>query len=188
MEEIREKKETKEKVIHDAEKHLSKVLKHFKENELKIGKELSEANIETLEQESRIGQCPECKEGTLSIKRGKFGLFIACDRYKEGCKTTFSLPSNALVKPTGKICKECNYPEILVIRRGKRPQSVCLNVDCKTKAVPQEVLKEKRKCPKCSSQLIIRKSLYGSFFSCPNYPKCKHIESLQNKNESPKIS
>ncbi len=59
MEEIREKKETKEKVIDKAEKHLSKILKHFKENELKIGKALSEANIETLEQESKIGQCPE---------------------------------------------------------------------------------------------------------------------------------
>lgn len=182
MEEIREKKETKEKVIDKAENHLSKILKHFKENELKIGKALSEANIETLEQESKIGQCPECKEGTLSIKKGKFGLFIACDRYKEGCKTTFSLPSNALIKPTGKICKECSYPEILVIRRGRRSQSVCLNMDCKTKAVPQNILNEKRKCLKCSSQLIVRKSLYGSFFSCPNYPKCKYIEAIQNKD------
>ena len=184
MEEIREKKETKEKVIDEAEKHLSKILKHFKENELKIGKALSEANIETLEQESRIGQCPECKKGTLQIKKGRFGLFIACDRYKEGCKTTFSLPSNALIKPTGKICKECSYPEILVIRRGRRPQNVCLNINCKTKEVPQNILKEKRTCPKCGSPLIVRKSLYGSFFSCPGYPKCRHIESMQNKNES----
>ena len=76
MEEIREKKETKEKVIDEAEKHLSKILKHFKENELKIGKALSEANIETLKQESKIGPCPECKKGTLQIKKGKFGLFI----------------------------------------------------------------------------------------------------------------
>ena len=186
MENIRDKKETKEKVLSNAEKHLTKILKHFKENELKIGKALSEANFETMEQESRIGQCPECKKGILHIKKGKFGLFIACDRYKEGCKATFSLPSNALIKPAEKICKECSYPEILVIRRGRKPQTVCLNLDCKTKAVPQNVLEEKRKCPKCGSQLIVRKSLYGSFFSCPKYPKCRHIESMQNKNESKK--
>ncbi len=186
MEDIRENKETKEKVIDKAEIHLSKILKHFKENELKIGKALFEANIETLKQESKIGQCPGCKEGTLTIKKGRFGLFIACDRYKEGCKTTFSLPSNALIKPTEKICKECSFPEVLVIKKGKRPQTVCLNLECKTKAIPLEVLKEKRNCPKCNSQLIIRKSLYGSFFSCPKYPKCRHIESIQHKNESEK--
>ncbi|MBI2507864.1 DNA topoisomerase I [Candidatus Woesearchaeota archaeon] len=186
MENIREKKETKENVLEKAEKHLAKILKHFKENELKIGKALSEANIETLEQESRIGQCPECKTGMLHIKRGKFGLFIACDRYEEGCKATFSIPSNALIKTTEKICKECSYPEILVIRRGKRPQSVCLNLDCKTKAVPKNLLEEKRKCPKCGSQLVIRKSLYGSFFSCPGYPKCRHIESIQKNNGNKK--
>ncbi len=109
-------------------------------------------------------------------------MFIACDRYKEGCKTTFSLPSNALIKPTEKICGECSFPEVLVIRKGKRPQTVCLNLECKTKAVSKDVLEEKRKCPKCNSQLIVRKSLYGSFFSCPNYPKCRYIESIQNKN------
>ena len=179
MEEIREKKETKEKVIDEAEKHLSKILKHFKENELKIGKALSEANIETLKQESKIGPCPECKKGTLQIKKGKFGLFIACNRYEEGCKITFSLPSNALVKPTEKICKECGFPEILVIRKARKPQTICLNLDCKTKSVPKNVLEEKRTCPKCGSQLIVRKSLYGSFFSCPMYPKCRHIEPIQ---------
>ncbi|MEK6856945.1 MAG: DNA topoisomerase I [Nanoarchaeota archaeon] len=186
MEEIRENKESKEKVISRAENHLSKILKHFKENELKIGKALAEANLETLKQESKIGQCPGCKKGTLTIKKGRFGLFIACDRYKEGCKTTFSLPSNALIKPTEKICKECSFPEVLVIKKGKRPQTICLNLECKTKAVPSEILKEKRNCPKCGSQLIIRKSLYGSFFSCPKYPKCKHIEAIQHKDESKK--
>ena len=185
MEKIREKKETKEIVLKRAEKNLKKILTHFKENEMKIGKELSEANIETREQESKIGQCPVCKKGTLYIRKGKFGMFVSCDKYKEGCSTTFSLPSNALVKPTKNICRECNYPEVLMIRKGARPQSICLNIDCKTKAIPDEVLGEKRICPNCSSELIIRKSLYGSFFSCPKYPKCKHIEPIykNGKNE-----
>jgi len=58
MEEIREGKETKEKVIDRAKRDLDKILKHFKENEIKIGKELSVANQETLEKESIVGKCP----------------------------------------------------------------------------------------------------------------------------------
>src|SRR3989344_1863921 len=69
MELIREEKETKEKVLTRAEKELRKILKHFKENELKIGKSLSEANIETREQESTLGPCPQCEKGTLYIKK-----------------------------------------------------------------------------------------------------------------------
>ena len=183
MELIREEKETKEKVLTRAEKELRKILKHFKENELKIGKSLSEANIETREQESTLGPCPLCDKGTLYRKKGKYGMFVSCDKYKEGCKAVFSLPSSALVKPTKYRCKECDYPQVLLIRKGRKPQTTCLNLDCKTKAVPSSVLKEKRKCPKCNSQLIIRKSLYGSFFSCPEYPKCKHIEPIQQNDK-----
>jgi len=183
MEEIHEGKEKKEQVLKRAERALSKILKRFKENELKIGKALAEANIETREQESKIGSCPECKKGVLHIRRGRFGMFVACDRYKQGCATTFSLPSNALVRPSKNICKDCDYPEVLIIKRGRRPQNVCLNLDCKSKAVPSKFLKEKRKCPKCESQLIIRKSLYGSFFSCPKYPKCRHIEPIQTNKK-----
>ncbi|MBI2105894.1 DNA topoisomerase I [Candidatus Woesearchaeota archaeon] len=188
MEEIREKKETKEQVLKRAERDLKKILRHFKEKEIEIGKELAEATIETREQESKVGTCPICKKGTLNIRKGRFGMFVSCSRYKEGCSTTFSLPSNALVKPTKNICKECSYPEVLMIRKGARPQSVCLNIDCKTKTIPETVSKEKRTCPNCNSELIIRKSLYGSFFSCPKYPKCKHIEPIYKNDKNGKNS
>jgi hypothetical protein len=28
-------------------------------------------------------------------------------------------------------------------------------------------------CPKCGGQLIKRKGVYGSFYGCSNYPKCR---------------
>ncbi|VEU82651.1 type I DNA topoisomerase [Acholeplasma hippikon] len=31
-------------------------------------------------------------------------------------------------------------------------------------------------CPVCGSKLVIRKSKYGEFYGCSNFPKCKHIE------------
>jgi DNA topoisomerase-1 len=39
---------------------------------------------------SRSRSCPECKEGTLELRLGKFGPFLGCVRYPE-CKTIISL-------------------------------------------------------------------------------------------------
>ena len=32
--------------------------------------------------------CPQCKEGTLQVKRGKFGAFLGCSRFAQGCRYT----------------------------------------------------------------------------------------------------
>ncbi len=148
MEEIREEKETKEKVINEAKKDLDKILKHFKENEIKIGKQLSEANQETLEKESIVGRCPECKKHDLRImysKRFK-SYFIACSGYPK-CKTTFSLPNYSLPKPTDKLCEECKSPVVLMIRKGKRPYDYCINKKCPKK---QEWMKQQQELAKKS--------------------------------------
>ncbi|MBS3145984.1 hypothetical protein J4414_04235, partial [Candidatus Woesearchaeota archaeon] len=55
-----------------------------------------------------------------------------CNRYPE-CKTTFSLPRGALIKPTKKECDACTFPTLLVIRKGKRPYEHCLNPNCPKK-------------------------------------------------------
>lgn len=56
------------------------------------------------------------------------------------------------------------------------------NLKKKLKEVPDKKLtyeKTKKKCPKCKSYLIIRLGRYGKFYSCPNFPKCKHAEALE---------
>jgi len=179
MQEIREGKKKTETVIKEAQEVLTKILKKFKQHEKQIGKALSKANRETRDKASILGGCPKCKKGQLKIIRGKFGHFIACSEYPK-CKTTFSLPRNALIKPTDKECEECNFPKILVIRKRKRPQELCINPECPTKEIDKKTLKEKRKCPNCGEQLVIKRSAYGSFFACPSYPKCKHIEPINN--------
>ncbi len=46
----------------------------------------------TLPNSEREGQpCPVCKEGKLVVRSGKFGAFIACSRYNEGCRYTEKL-------------------------------------------------------------------------------------------------
>jgi DNA topoisomerase-1 len=40
------------------------------------------------------------------------------------------------------------------------------------------------KCPQCGSDMVIRKSRYGEFEACSNYPKCKYIKQ-EEKEEVP---
>ncbi|MDD4053475.1 MAG: type I DNA topoisomerase [Bacilli bacterium] len=41
----------------------------------------------------------------------------------------------------------------------------------------KEPVKTGEDCPECGHPLVIRKSKYGEFVSCSNYPKCKYIKS-----------
>lgn len=132
MEEIRESKNSEEKILENAQKFLMKLLSKFKANEKMIGTELSEANKETLEKESLVGKCDK-DGGELRIlysKRFK-SRFVACKNYPD-CKNTFSLPQG-MPKVTDKLCPECNYPLVLIIRAGKRPFDYCINKQCPKK-------------------------------------------------------
>jgi DNA topoisomerase-1 len=185
MDLIREGKHTEAKVLEKAKKVLIKLLAAFKKKEKVIGKELLVSIREVRKIESRIGPCPKCKEGTLVMKRGKYGMFIACDKYPD-CDATFKIPSNALVKNSEKICETCGYPKVKVIKKGRRPQESCINPDCpsKIKEEDKELLKKfesgelTRNCPKCGKQLVLRKSFYNIFLGCPDFPKCRHMENL----------
>ncbi len=196
MELIREGKKTKDNVIDEAKNVVSGIIEEFKKNEKAIGEELFAANKETINVMTHVGTCPVCKEGNLSIRKGKFGKFIACDRYPD-CKTIFSLPS-ALVRPTKKICEHCGMPIVKIIKKRKQPQDVCINSKCpgKMEIYTPEQLKEmediesgklEKKCPKCKEgKLVVRKSIYGSFLGCNNYPKCRYTETIEEEKEKEK--
>ena len=34
------------------------------------------------------------------------------------------------------------------------------------------------KCDKCGAMMVIKEGRYGKFLACPNYPKCKNIQSM----------
>ena len=141
MEDIRAGKRKEEGILKEAKEIIEKILKKFKTQEKKIGKELAAANIETRDEMSWLGECPKCKKGELHLRRGKYGTFAACNKYPD-CKTTYSLPSNAIIKPAKKDCPECTMPMVLAIKKAKRPQELCMNKDCKTKNIEGEAGKE----------------------------------------------
>jgi len=181
MDQIRENKKEKELVLDEAKDAISKILDILKENEKVIGEQLKSAHIETRDALTTLGKCPSCKDGDLQIRKGKYGQFAACNKYPD-CKTTFSLPAGALLKPTKNTCEVCSFPMILSIKKRKRPQELCLNPDCESKH-PGDVEAEKP-CPSCKEgTLILRKSLYGTFYGCNRYPKCKCTEQIEQKEE-----
>jgi DNA topoisomerase-1 len=136
MNEIQQKKETKEKVLLSAIEILKPATEKLKEKERVIGAQLSQALKESKLEENIIGACPTCQNGKLVIlysrKTGK--RFVGCTNYFEGkCKTAFPLPQRGSVKPTGNVCKSCSWPTVRVWMRGKRPWNLCLNSECPTK-------------------------------------------------------
>lgn len=90
-------------------------------------------------------------------------------------------------------CPECGKP--LSIRLGKRDRFIgCTGYpDCsytrtmgdnaETASQDSETV-EGRECPDCGGALKIKHGRYGKFIGCGNYPKCKHIESLNKPAET----
>lgn len=181
MEEIRQGKKKEMSVIQEAKGVLKKIMEKFKRSETQIGKDLSKATKETRAELTTLGKCPVCKKGDLVIRRGKFGQFVACNKYP-ACKTTFSLPKGYFV-PAKTTCPECGYPMLNAIKKGKRPQPICINPKCPSKHITKEQLKIEKKCPKCGKQLVVKSSVYGKFLACPGYPKCKYTERLEQKKD-----
>ena len=136
MEQVQQKKETKEKILADAIEILKPVTASLKENEKAVGEQLSRAVMQANLEERIIGMCPTCHGGKLIIQHSKKTgkRFVGCTNYFNGtCKTAFPLPQRGYVKPTGKACKCCGWSTVLVWLKGKRPWNLCLNPQCPTK-------------------------------------------------------
>ncbi len=136
MNDIQQRKETRENVLHDAIELLNPVTEKLKENEQLIGARLSQAIMKAKLEERIIGACPICKNGKLVILRSKKTgkRFIGCTNYFEGiCKTSFPLPQKGLAKPSGNACKSCGWLTVRIWMKGKRPWNLCLNPECPAK-------------------------------------------------------
>ncbi len=89
-------------------------------------------------------------------------------------------------------CPQCGKP--LAIRLGRRGRFIgctgfpdCdytrnLGDDKGAKNEPEVV--EGRSCPECGKDLLIREGRYGKFIGCSGYPDCKHIEPLEQPEDT----
>lgn len=95
--------------------------------------------------------CPECKDGKLVSREGKFGMFIACSNYPK-CKFVKKDEAEEAAKNTGVSCPVCKKGT-MVERRGRFGIFYsCSNYpDCKNaiKAKPTGNI-----CPLCQSLMM----------------------------------
>jgi DNA topoisomerase-1 len=128
--------------ISQAKQAIDTIASEFKKNQEAIGKTLAEGltQVRKAQQEANtLSLCPTCKTGNLRIlyNRTAKRSFIACSSYPT-CKQTYSLPPQALIKPSGKTCEADNFPKLLAIRKGRKPWEFCFNPSCPTEQAKKE--------------------------------------------------
>ncbi|RLJ02196.1 MAG: DNA topoisomerase I, partial [Candidatus Aenigmatarchaeota archaeon] len=132
MELIERGESKKDDLIERAKKELERILNDFRRNERVIGEKLNEAVIETRRKSDELGVCPECGSNLkiIRLKNGK--RFVGCEGYPK-CSKSYPLPGTGMIIPLKERCKECGLPMIKVVRKGKRPYTMCIDPNCKSK-------------------------------------------------------
>jgi DNA topoisomerase-1 len=137
---------TSELVTGYAIEKLKEAIIGFKDKEIEIGLQLTNAVTSTgnkqQQQEQQqlrvLGTCPVCTKGELKIIRSSITKkrFVGCSNYASGiCKATAPLPQKGLIKITGKLCSACRWPIVgtLYSRQSKRLWTFCINMHCPSK-------------------------------------------------------
>jgi DNA helicase IV len=107
---------------------------------------------------AKTSKCPECKDGQIIERKGKFGKFFACSNYPD-CQYIATQ------------CPKCQQGFIYKAQAQYR----CSNPVCSFSA---EI------CPTCKNgYLQLRKTYHASLYACSNYPKCKYIKQETNKKQ-----
>ncbi|HJX45729.1 MAG TPA: type I DNA topoisomerase [Patescibacteria group bacterium] len=84
--------------------------KPFDKKLISVGKNSKRVKIAV----EKLGKkCPECKEGELVIRIGRFGKFISCSRFPD-CKYT-----EKFVEKIGKKCPDCKKGDVIIKRSQK---------------------------------------------------------------------
>ncbi len=100
------------------------------------------------------------------------------------------------VVKTDTLCPKCNKHN-LVIRNGKNGKFFACEgyPDCdytKSLEEPKTITTKdengedvEETCPNCGSALVEKRSRYGKFIACSNYPQCKYIKGDEKKAKEP---
>jgi DNA topoisomerase-1 len=128
-------------------------------------------------------KCPVCG-ATMLQRESRFGKYLSCSKFPK-CKGKIRLDSEGnKVTPetTGEVCELCGKP--MVIRFGRRGKFMACSgfPACKNthsldsngnKIAGTSPIPTDRKCEKCGSVMLLRKSWRGYFLACSGYPKCR---------------
>lgn len=128
-------------------------------------------------------KCPECKEGDLGKKFGRFGMFIGCSRYPD-CKHMEPIETaedkeavaEAQIQADTFMCPECDSP--MKAKRGPYGVYIACSRYPECKGRRPYLKSTGIACPKCKEgELVERKASKGKmrgkvFYGCSRYPEC----------------
>lgn len=126
---------------------------------------LSETEHNIVKEQSELSyqsnvKCKNCEENMV-LAFGRYGIYLKCLKCKETKKVSF---------------------DCLAVTMGNK---VFFNSDFSDASAVQEE-KNFGKCPKCGSDLVLKKGRYGDFIACSNYPTCKFTKNIPVRGHCPK--
>jgi DNA topoisomerase-1 len=144
-------------------------------NTRELARDNGQANEGQVAVESIEEVCENCGK-PMTLKRGRFGQFLACTGYPE-CKTTkrlveagsqkIKVPDQTLEEP----CPQCG--KNLALKHGRYGAFTACSDYPQCKYVKKKTLGLRCLQPGCSGELIEKKSRRGKvFYGCDQYPKC----------------
>ena len=126
-------------------------------------------NVEyTADMETDLDEIAEAKLDNIEVLKEFWSKF------EPMVEDAFKNMEKKEAEQTGESCPDCGSP--LVIRSGRYGEFVaCSNYpECKYIKKEEVVVTEICGCPKCSGNIIEKKSRRGKvFYGCDKYPKCK---------------
>jgi DNA topoisomerase-1 len=138
LEEIESGKAKSTLVIENATDKLKGAIVSFKEKEIDIGMQITDAVIisQNKQQQMVVGPCPVCNKGVLNIITSRITKkrFVGCSNYTYGtCKATAPLPQKGSIKTTGKMCVLCRWPVLKTVYAAKHHWEFCIIMQCPSK-------------------------------------------------------
>jgi DNA topoisomerase I len=119
--------------------------------------------------------CEKCGK-PMTLKRGRFGYFMACTGYPE-CRNTkkIIMKEGQATAVSDKVldekCPECGGN--LAVKHGRFGQFTACSNYPKCKYIKKQTLGIA--CPEkgCTGEIVVRRAKRGTFYGCSRYPECK---------------
>jgi DNA topoisomerase I len=128
------------------------------------------AEVEQIEE-----SCENCGR-PMTLKRGRFGQFLACTGYPD-CKTTKKLATSGSGRlsvpdvPLDEKCPQCG--KNLVIKHGRFGEFTACSAYPECKYIKKKTIGIACPRPNCKGELVEKKSRRGKvFYGCDQYPNC----------------
>jgi DNA topoisomerase I len=119
--------------------------------------------------------CDKCGR-SMTLKRGRFGQFLACTGYPE-CRNTRKITKTGVAAAPVMLDEQCPVCDSqLAIRHGPFGEFTACSRYPECKYIKRETTGVACPRPGCKGEIIVKKSKRGkTFYGCSEYPNCETV-------------